>query len=204
MKLILVDKNINICEAWQEEFEYVENVHIFNGRFEDIPEKFPQYLYFVMTAAGNSFGVMGGGIDFAIAKHFPKLELDVRRKIYNEWNGELNVGSAISIPILSGVGYIALIYTPTMRAPIRINNTENVYLATKATLQIWDSPIFKNHDENSVLVMPGFGGGCGDVCPISIAKQMSLAYRNHTTKRMETDTLSMRKAHNDVLHAVKY
>lgn len=60
LELILVDPIAELYEQWQLKFEGQSQVEIINGRFEDLPH------YDCMVSAGNSFGLMDGGVDGAI------------------------------------------------------------------------------------------------------------------------------------------
>lgn len=206
MKLILVDPNTEICNAWLNQFEdYYNDVLIYNMKFQYLPVL--QSIDYILVAAGNSFGVMGGGIDLEIARTFPESEALVRKKIHQLWNGELNVGATISIKLdskkeVNGKNFSHLIYAPTMMAPIDIRYTQNVYLAMKAALQEYE--LLNRHsviEDDPYLVVPGLGGGCGRVSSQSVARQMFLAYRNHIGKRYETTTIGMRMAYNEVYNA---
>lgn len=64
LNLILVDPIPELCEHWQLKFEGQSQVDIINGRFEGLPK------YDCMVSAGNSFGLMDGGVDGAITRYF--------------------------------------------------------------------------------------------------------------------------------------
>lgn len=64
LQLILVDPIPDLCEQWQLKFEGQSNIEIVNGQFEDLPN------YDCMVSAGNSFGLMDGGVDGAITRYF--------------------------------------------------------------------------------------------------------------------------------------
>lgn len=176
MQIILVDVNPAIVDAWFEEFKGRDNIEILNKPFQEI--KKPNCI---MTAAGNSFGIMGGGIDLAIARFFPGIEKQVQDQITKHFHGECLVGNAVYVSNLflsSEIRYLwnGLIYSPTMRSPSIIHKTDNVYKATFATLTAHYN-VFEGNS-NFTLVMPGFGGNCGEVSPKSITRQMRLAIDN--------------------------
>ena len=82
MKIILVDPLPEICHAWQEEFYGIDAVSIVNDRFENLPK------YDCMVSAGNSFGLMDGGVDLAITRYFGVELMDrVQAHIIDELAG---------------------------------------------------------------------------------------------------------------------
>lgn len=60
IKLVLVDPVPDLCDAWLQAFEGLRSVAVVNGYFEDLAD------YDCMVSAGNSFGLMDGGVDLAI------------------------------------------------------------------------------------------------------------------------------------------
>jgi hypothetical protein len=64
LKLILVDPKPALCDAFRERFQNLPNVEVVVGKFE-------QLLGFdCMVSAANSFGLMDGGVDYAITQFF--------------------------------------------------------------------------------------------------------------------------------------
>lgn len=214
MKLILVDKNAAIVDAWNKEFtkERYSNITAFHEDFRNLPElmQLPQWKdeigvdKLVMSSAGNSYGVMGGGIDLAIAQYFPGVESQVRTIIEDTFYGEIHIGQALFVALDSILHppFHALIYCPTMRAPIRLYSHENVYLATRAALMTFMrlQSTFIVAFEDAALVMPGFGGQCGALEPARVAYAMRMAYDSIFKWEMPTTTLEMRTRHKDILH----
>lgn len=174
MKLILVDTNRELCDRWHYHFGgYINHnanpdVEIHHSRFEDLPVD-----YDCLVAAGNSFGLMDGGVDLAIARHFPGVESNVQASVRYH-HGELNVGQ--SVIVRAGVGKL-LAYTPTMRVPMTIAGTDAVYRSMWAALCAVDaynrsgaSPMIET------LACPGLGTLAGRVPPDEGARQMFLAW----------------------------
>ena len=169
-KMVLVDPQKGMCEAWQHAFSAYDDVEIINDRFESVRE------FDCMVSAANSFGLMDGGIDLAIINYFgSELETRVQQRILAQYSGEQPVGSSFIIET-SHVRHPYLAHTPTMRVPASINGTDNVYLAMKAMLQSVKN--FNAESERiSVVLCPGLGTATGRV-PFEIAAaQMELAYR---------------------------
>jgi O-acetyl-ADP-ribose deacetylase (regulator of RNase III) len=187
-KIILIDKSQEITDAWLKVFSKEElqryGIEIINADFRELPRNIGRN--YLLTTAGNSYGVMGGGLDYIIAKCFPGLENRVRRWIDEKFFGEMPVGFSEAFYMLENYyPFSGVIYTPTMRAPTRIKNTENVYLATRATLRVLGK------EPDLYLVMTGFGGGCGQVPPHQIAACMRLAIQLHYGGPRPTNTRGM-------------
>ncbi len=171
-KLILVDPNLALCQAWKERFKGYKKVEIVNDYFENIAE------FDCMVSAANSFGLMDGGVDLAIARYFgAKLPAKVREKIQSEFFGEQPVGTSMIVET-GHEKHPFLAHTPTMRVPLKITRTDNVYSAKFAMLRA-----VANHNRTSekkikVVVCPGLGTATGQVSPKEAARQMELAYQN--------------------------
>jgi hypothetical protein len=64
IKLVLVDPNSSVTTAFKERFDYLPNVEVVNGSFEQLNS------YDCLVSPANSFGMMDGGVDAAITKFF--------------------------------------------------------------------------------------------------------------------------------------
>lgn len=131
--------------------------------------------YETIATAGNSFGLMDGGVDMAIRDTFPGIEIAVQNEIKRKYLGELNVGVACLVPMPDQYTRKpnALIYAPTMRVPCPIADTQNVYLAMWATL------VTAVHHGVESLAVPMFGTGAGQMPFYEAARQMLTAWRNY-------------------------
>ncbi|MGI4867052.1 MAG: macro domain-containing protein [Janthinobacterium lividum] len=168
-KLVLVDPNAALCEAWATAFRSYPEVEIVNGRFEQIP------VFDCMVSAANSFGLMDGGVDLAITNYFGQaLQARVQQVILARYTGEQPVGTSFIIE----TGHSAhpfLAHTPTMRVPMPIADTDHVYLAMKAMLQAVQD--FNAAGERiQTVVCPDLGTATGRVPAAEAARQMALAY----------------------------
>ena len=171
-KLILVDPQIMICEAWEKRFKEYEYVEIINGFFEQIEH------FDCMVSAANSFGLMDGGVDLAITNFFGhKLQLKVQEKIMSEYYGEQPVGTSMIVET-GNEKHPFVAHTPTMRIPLKITKTDNVYLAKFALLRAVANHNKTNEKKIKIVVCPGLGTSAGGVSPDEAARQMELAYRN--------------------------
>jgi len=173
MKLKLVDPNSGMCEAWMEYFHKLPNVEIENTYFEKIKN------YDCMVSAANSFGIMDGGVDLAISEYFGwDLMKRVQKRIIDEFLGEQPVGTSIIVET-DHEDHPFLAHTPTMRVPMNISHTDNIYLAMWAMLVA-----VHNHNQTSErkidsVVCPGLGTGYGRVPFREAARQMSVAYKHY-------------------------
>jgi O-acetyl-ADP-ribose deacetylase (regulator of RNase III) len=172
LKLILVDPKPELSLAWRKHFGGLPNVEIVTGYFEDLPE------FDCMVSAANSFGLMHGGVDAAIVHFFGSGLMDrVQRRILDEFLGEQPVGTSIIVETgQSRHPFIA--HTPTMRVPMEISRTDNVYLAMWAMLLA-----VRRHNQSSerrinLVACPGLGTTTGRVPYPEAARQMALAYTN--------------------------
>lgn len=200
MRIVLNDINVNIVANWTQEFKGVENVAIVHDDFRNLPLHVPS-TKFVLCTAGNSYGVMGGGLDLTVARTFLGIEDNVQHIIESEFHGEMFVGQSTIIELeLHYYPFVGVMYTPTMRAPMRLNQSENVYLATFSALNLFREYTLFN--QNTVLVLPGFGGLCGNLHPRAIARAMRLAWNNHHKEDMPKTTLEMRQEHEKVKNCV--
>ena len=172
LKLVLVDPNQELCQEWQQRFTEIQSVSIINGYFEDIDR------YDCMVSPGNSFGLMDGGVDLSIVRYFGLDLMDrVQNVIINEFRGEQPVGTSFIIETKHPQKPF-LAHTPTMRVPMAIAQTDNVYRAMQAMLlAVWHHNQ-KEAKKIRIIACPGLGTATGQMLPDRAAKQMALAYKN--------------------------
>ncbi|MCB9235072.1 MAG: macro domain-containing protein [Bacteroidia bacterium] len=172
MILILIDPDPKIFEAWKEAFAAHSGVKIVQGYFENLPE------FDCMVSAANSFGLMDGGVDLAIIKFFGlDLMERVQERIIREYRGEQPIGTSMIVETLHE-RHPFIAHTPTMRIPVNIQNTENVYVAMFAMLLAVDQFNKNSPRKINSIACPGLGTATGKVSPRIAAAQMELAYRN--------------------------
>lgn len=191
-KLILVDTNADVVDAFKENFKHFENVEFFHGKFEDVEE------YDCMVSPANSFGIMDGGIDEAIIKYFGEdLQRNVLENILTFYSGMQPVGTSMLVKT-GNEKHPYLAHTPTMQVPLSIINTDNVYYAMSAMLNCikTHNNILDNNPEivlrfcriNKVLV-PGFGTLTGRMKPRQATQQMALAYEHFLNQPTAIDEM---------------
>jgi O-acetyl-ADP-ribose deacetylase (regulator of RNase III) len=192
MQLILVDPKEELCTAWQVAFQNHPEVEIFHGRFENIQE------FDCMVSAANSFGLMDGGVDLAISNYFGNdLQLRVQAVIIDNYNGEQPVGTSFIIDT-NNADHPYLAHTPTMRVPMPINDTDNVYQAMKAMLQA--VKLFNAEGEKiKTVVCPGLGTATGRVPVEEAARQMEVAYHYYKNAPHAMDWPSAAARHRHIM-----
>ncbi|MCL2313328.1 MAG: macro domain-containing protein [Firmicutes bacterium] len=169
MKTIqLIDKNRELCEQWLKYFSDCSDVLIYRGDFFGKPTD-------CVVSPANSFGFMDGGLDYYISMILGNhVQERLQQQIKEKYHGELLVGQAeLIVTDVPQIPYC--ISAPTMRVPMILTNTVNVYLATKAIFYLWINNCDAQKNINTITI-PGLGTGVGKV-PFDIcAKQMRKAY----------------------------
>lgn len=184
MKYYLVDINSKLTDAWAKVFHGVDDVEVINQSIFDNP-------FDAIVSPANSFGFMNGGIDFVISKHLGwHIEKRLQQLIREKYYGELLVGQAIIVETdHKQIPY--LISAPTMRNPMTLSRTPNVYLATKAILTLLKYGTFDDgtriDDKVKTIAIPGLGTGIGQVPPLVCARQMRIAWEDVIKEKYKTE-----------------
>jgi O-acetyl-ADP-ribose deacetylase (regulator of RNase III) len=124
-----------------------------------------------IVTAGQSFGMMDGGIDGCVNYFMGMIEPKVQETILNEWQGELPVGMSILIDTPNNTHYKFLCYAPTMRIPCDVSNSTNAYLAFRGALIACSKVSRIQH-----MVCPLLCGGIGNMPTETILNQMKHAF----------------------------
>ncbi len=155
---------------WRKYFGEAEAVKVSSG--DILREKAD-----AIVSAANSFGYMDGSLDLLYSQHFGwEVERRLRKLLLSEHDGELPVGQAVVVET-GNTDIPYLISAPTMRVPMNIAETVNVYWAFRGVIRAVrqhnqahpDSPI------RSVLC-PALGTGEGRMPYGRCAWQMYNAY----------------------------
>ena len=171
MKLIFCDLNEDLIKSWEKSFGKDPNIKIIHGSIFDIECN-------GIVSPANSFGFMDGGLDYQISKFFgwhvqERLQNIIKRK----YHGELLVGCAEIVKTdHERIGHV--ISAPTMRVPMILRNSVNVYLATRAVLVLIKFGTFKDgslvKEKVKSVAFPGMGTDVGrlpyDVCAIQMKR----------------------------------
>ena len=167
MKIILLDNNPVITKTWNLYFADEIDVSIV---CEDFKVFMDSNKVDCVVSPGNAYGLMDGGYDLAISEWFDWKQQDiVQQYILRHFYGEQPVGTSFIID--TGKDNIKLIHTPTMRIPGPIVDPMVIYQCMRTTL-------ITAFDNNvSTVVIPAFGGLCGNVKPQVICSLMYEAYK---------------------------
>lgn len=172
LSLLLVAPQPALCDAFRRHFSGLRNVTVEHGTFEALS------TFDCLVSPANSFGLMDGGADAAIAKMFgPLFVREVQRRILVEYLGEQPVGTSVLVETGHPKHpYVA--HTPTMRVPMPIAHTDNVYRAMWAMLLAVHAHNQSHTRRIDTVAVPGMGTGAGRVPFAEAARQMALAYRH--------------------------
>jgi len=118
--------------------------------------------------------MMDGGFDgVLIAKYGQGLMFDVQAAIRSRYAGMQPVGTCVMVNT-GPPDYMHIAYAPTMRVPMDISGSDNVYMAMSAALVE-----AARHGNISILAIPGLGTCTGRIPVEEAARQMELAYRHY-------------------------
>ena len=169
MRIIIADIQKDVTIAMEKEFKGLKDVEIHDGSILDVECD-------AIVSPANSFGFMDGGIDLNLSEYLGwQVQETLQKRIRERHHGELPVGLADIVETgHAKVPYI--ISAPTMRVPMNISETVNVYLATRAVFLLIKYGSLDNgtpiRDAIKVLAMPGMGTGTGRIAPRVAARQM--------------------------------
>lgn len=164
----LVTNNAEMADAWRVAFRGLDGIRIFEGDFAEFMRRHPEIDGVVAPA--NSYGLMDGGFDRAIAEWFgPALPKAVRAYIMGHFCGEQPIATSFAIDV-PGCGGMKLIHTPTMRIPNRILDPMVVYQCMRTSMIVAADAGCTN------IVVPAFGGTTGFLPFMKIAQLMAEGY----------------------------
>lgn len=172
MKIILSAIDEGLSAAWHKFCGDLDFVEIRTGSILEVDCD-------AVVSPANSFGFMDGGIDALYLNYFgPGIQSSVQQMIAERHHGELLVGSA-EIVGTNDARIPWLIVAPTMRVPMVLQDSVNVYLAARAVFLLIKhgklpsgSPI---SEKISTVAFPGLGTGVGRFSPNTSARQMRSA-----------------------------
>jgi len=165
MKIYLLDYNENMVSCWKKYFNNCNDVEVVCDDFVNFMQK--NNIECVVSPA-NSYGLMDGGYDLAITSYFgEELSHKVQDYLLKNLCGEQPVGTSIILKINENQ---KLIHTPTMRIPSHIKDHMVIYNCMRTCLML----AIKNNIQS--IVIPAFGGACGNVQYSIIAEMMYNAY----------------------------
>lgn len=171
LRVVLVDVNPDIVEAWQTAFADSPEVELLHGSMLD------QSVNAWVTPT-NARGSMDGGLDAVIKSHFGSaIEKRVKAEISHHYQGFLPVGSATCVPTGASSPRF-LISTPTMVASSEnVSETVNVALACAAAFQAVHLQNAREPGSIDSVALPGLGASTGQVPVDTCAGLMWAGYQ---------------------------
>ena len=140
-------------------------------------------------------------LSLATNKNYLQVQEQLQKRIKEEHNGELLVGQAVLIDS-NFISIPFLIAAPTMRDPMILRDSVNVYLASRAIFLL----LKQNHRRISIVTISGLGtAGVGKVPYDICAKQMKQAYDEvWLDKFVFPDTWSEAQKNHQLLYSKTY
>lgn len=181
MNLILVDLQPDVVSAWQEVFSGYPQVGVRSGSIFEVECD-------ALVSPANSFGFMDGSLDLHISQFFGwHVQERLQQLIRGKHHGELLVGAAEIVPT-DHPRIPFVISAPTMRVPMILSETVNVYLAARAVILLVLHGLFPDgravSEAVQTVAMPGMGTGVGRVSPSICARQMKAAVDEALRRRL--------------------
>jgi len=187
VKVILVDINPKMVQAWRNTFEENPEVDVIQGSMLDQPVS-------AWVSPTNARGSMDGGLDAVIKKHLGvQIETRLQKEIARQHGGFLPVGHAVATPT-GKVQPAFLISTPTMHGSSEdISETMNVALACAAAFQAVHMQNAREPGSIRAVALPGLGANTGKV-PVEICADLMWTGYNLFREREFTDFAALRTA----------
>jgi Predicted phosphatase homologous to the C-terminal domain of histone macroH2A1 len=171
VRFIFVCPNEEYVHAMRQVFSGMPNWRFETGVFENVTG------YDTLVSAGNSYGIMDGGLDLAVRDYLGMgTQLKVQQAIGEQFCGVLPVGSAVTVAT-KNVKFKKLIYAPTMRVPMDITDTNFVFYAALAAF----GAVARDSGKIKGVVIPAFGALTGRVRAVHMSKQILAAWKQATT-----------------------
>nr|DAI44844.1 MAG TPA: hypothetical protein [Caudoviricetes sp.] len=158
--IILFDMNKEMCDAWNKEFKDCNDVKVLNIKLDEL-----QPVDYLVTA-GNSYGIMNGGIDLAVRNLFgTRLQDRVQWGIIRKYK-KLYLPVGDNIVVYGNNKYKNVIYAPTMEFPKFISKDciSKIFLNCLLTAK------------NGNIACCGLGALTGGLTVTTVAQEMKLAY----------------------------
>lgn len=192
VKVVLVDVNQKMIEAWRETFEENPEVEIVHGSMLE-------QMVSAWVTPTNSQANMDGGLDAVIKGNLGHtIEKRVKQEVSRLYGGLMPVGYATCVPTgRPQPGY--LISTPTMVSSSEdISDTMNVALACAAAFQVVHQQNERLPGSIRSVALPGLGANTGRV-PAEICADLMWTGYDLFRERAFTDFSEMRSALEEIL-----
>lgn len=167
----------------------------------DVNDLVNKYNITALVSPANSFGYMNGGIDNIYSQMFPGIQQQVQHKIStfgikdNSNRNYLPIGSAITVPTNSK-SCPHIISAPTMFLPGSISNTNNIYNAFLAILQI------TVNNPNATIACLGLGTGVGQMDPKQVINHIEMAIRDFSGGKLNSSNYKQNILYSDKANIV--
>lgn len=170
MKLIVCILDSDVYKKYKHTYDGVPGLSIVYGNiFNHKADAF--------VTAGNSFGMMDGGIDGHVNYFFDYIQSSVQKELARVWRGECPVGAAVSVTVgENAMGCKYLCYAPTMRTPRNVAKTQNAYLAARGALIEC-----AKYTDIQTIIMPMLCMSVGRMHPEHILHQIKCAWLSFNT-----------------------
>lgn len=187
VKVIFVDINSKMVQAWHDTFEENPEVDIIEGSMLDVQAD-------AWVTPTNSRGSMDGGLDAVIKNHLGgQIEAKVQKEIQQRYGGHMPVGCATCVPT-GAANPKYLISTPTMSSSSEdISDSLNVALACAAAFQAVHQQNAKKPGSIASVALPGLGANTGKV-PVEICADLMWTGYNLFREYQFSDYATMRTA----------
>lgn len=191
--IIIADINPQLTTLMAWRLRHTPEVSVLCRRFEDIPD------FDCMVSAGNGFGLMDGGVDYAISEFFGwHLQDRVQAHILDHYLGEQPVGSAFVVD--TGMSdHPWLIHSPTMRVQKLVTGTDASFVATWAALVALERHNATSDKPIRSVVFPGMGTGCGQMPAEHAVGQMAAAINHYYHRRTNINWDLANACHAEIL-----
>jgi O-acetyl-ADP-ribose deacetylase (regulator of RNase III) len=187
VKVVLVDVNPKVVQAWRATFEENPEVDIIQGSMLD-----QQVSAWVSPT--NARGSMDGGLDLIIKNALgSQVEGRLQHEIGRLYQGLMPVGYATCVPTQQNQPRY-LISTPTMvGSSENVSDTLNVALACAAAFQAVHMQNTREPGTIRSVALPGLGANTGQV-PVEICADLMWTGYDIFRRQEFTDFQSMRAA----------
>lgn len=174
LKIYIVEYSKEKSQVLKDTFINYPNIEVINDDLLNFFNKHKDVIDCIVSPA-NAFGNMSGGFDARISDILGwDFQNKVQQYIKEHFYGEQIVNT--SFIIKTHLPHLSLIHTPTMRYPSTILDPDIIYHAMRSSL------ICALNNNIHHIIIPAFGGQCGNLPIYTIATKMKQAYDQILTK----------------------
>ncbi|MFR3182475.1 MAG: macro domain-containing protein [Clostridia bacterium] len=158
--IILFDMNKEMCDAWNKDFKDCNDVKVLNIKLDELHSV--DYL----VTAGNSYGIMNGGIDLAVRNLFGiQLQDRIQWSIIRKYK-KLYLPVGDNIVVHGNNKYRNIIYAPTMASP--------KFISKDCISKIFLNCLLEAKERD--IACCGLGALAGGLSVTTVSQEMKLAY----------------------------